>query len=67
MTATLSDILLLKFIKFEKEEILQEAIELFKKSSIDLEDSYNLVFAREKGIDKIATFDRKLLKIFKSS
>ena len=58
------DILKLKFIELEEREILLRALEIYSISNLDLEDSYNLVYALTKKANKIATFDKKLEKAF---
>jgi len=58
------DILKLKFIELEEREILLRALKIYSISNLDLEDSYNLVYALTKKANKIATFDKKLEKAF---
>ena len=58
----LKDILLLGFIKIEEREILEKALAKFQKTNLELEDCYNLTYAGQKGAEKIATFDKKLIK-----
>ncbi|MBI2325939.1 PIN domain-containing protein [Candidatus Collierbacteria bacterium] len=51
-------------VEFENYELLVEAISQMDKYNFDLEDSYNLKFAKNKEIDEFETFDQKLLKKF---
>jgi len=60
----LEKIFQLKFVKIENSNILQEAIKIYKITNLDLEDSYNLVLVKAKGIKIFKTFDRKLEKVF---
>lgn len=63
----LRSILKMDFIYFEDREILIKALEIYKKSSIGMEDSYNLVYSKSKEATDFKTFDKKLLKLFKSA
>lgn len=64
ITQILSDILKMNFIRLEERESLQKAVELFAKSNFDLEDAYNLTYAKENKAITFGTFDRKLTKAF---
>ena len=60
----LESVLSLNFIFLAERNILNASIMLFKQSSLDLEDCYNLFYARAlhgRGIE-FATFDKKLAK-----
>lgn len=61
----LSKIIKINFIDFENKEIIQEALALFEKTNLDLEDCYNFSYSKKINIDELATFDKKLLKNFK--
>lgn len=61
----LSKIIKINFIDFENKEIIKEALILFEKTNLDLEDCYNLSYSKKINIDELATFDKKLLKNFK--
>ena len=63
--AILRDILAMSFIKWESGKILTEAVELMKKTNYDLEDAYNLIYAKSVGSDELASFDSKLQKAWK--
>lgn len=60
----LNNVLKLNFIKFEHRDILQKSLELFKTSNIELEDCYNIVYAKSNKCMEFKTFDKKLLKHF---
>lgn len=60
----LGDLLKMSFIKWEERERLEKSIEIYSKSNLDLEDSYNLCFAKEKKVQQMASFDKKLIKMF---
>lgn len=53
-----------KFLKIEDKDILKKALLTYKKKNLDLEDSYNLAFARSKKASEFRTFDRKLTNLF---
>lgn len=58
----LNKLLSMKFIQFEDVELIKKAIEVYSQTNLDLEDSYNLVFARSKGASAFKTFDKILAK-----
>lgn len=57
---TLKNILSLGFIDFENYETLFKTIQFFERNKLDLEDSYNLVYAKEMEAEAFKTFDQKL-------
>ena len=61
----LEEVLQLKVI-LEEKQIVLKALDIFKDKKLDLEDCYNLVYARLKGVDAFKTFDKKLLNNWKS-
>lgn len=66
IAAFLQNILRMEFIKLENRIVLAEAAALFEKTSFDLEDAYNLVYARSLRAKDFLTFDAKLKKKFMS-
>jgi predicted nucleic-acid-binding protein len=60
----LKDILDLSFISLKERKVLQHAVDLYKDSSLDLEDSYNLAYAKNEKASEFRTFDVKLQKMF---
>lgn len=60
----LEDVLRLDFVKWENEKLLRQALEIFKETGLDLEDSYNLVYAKKLKAKKFKTFDAKLIREF---
>lgn len=64
VSSVLTKILNLAFIDIEERDILISAVNLFLKTNLDLEDSYNLAYAKNKKANIFATFDDKLLKEF---
>jgi predicted nucleic-acid-binding protein len=62
LISLLEDILNLEFIAIEERPILEEALRIFRTRTIELEDAYNLVYARAHGAKHFATFDKKLAK-----
>lgn len=60
----LGKVLSLSFIELEERELLFKSLSLFKKTNLDLEDGYNVCYAKSKGIRSFKTFDKKLDKEF---
>ena len=61
----LKKVLSLHFIEIDQRDIVAEALEMYQNSTLDLEDCYNIVFAKLKKMTQFATFDKKLLKVLK--
>lgn len=61
--ATLKDLLKMTFIKWENGEVLEKVIKLYQNNAIDLEDSYNLIYAKIDMAKSFKTFDKKLIKM----
>lgn len=53
-------ILSMSFLKIDQSNVFNEALEIYSKTNFDMEDSYNLVFAKRSGAKEFKTFDRKL-------
>lgn len=64
ITDVLKKILSLNFIELEERQILFNSLSLFKKSRLDLEDCYNIYYAKSKEVKSFKTFDKKLAKQF---
>lgn len=64
IAVVLDNILKMSFIYLEERDLLQKTVRLFAKSKLDLEDSYNLVYAKMNQASKFASFDQKLIKAF---
>lgn len=60
----LEKILSLNFIGLEERTILSNSLTLFRERNFDLEDCYNVCYAKSKGIKSFKTFDKKLDKEF---
>lgn len=67
LVAVLREVQAMSFIKWENEKILTEAVEMMKKTNYDLEDAYNLVYAKKVGASELASFDKRLQKVFKET
>ena len=63
----LDGILKMKFVKINNRDLLQEALDVYADASIDLEDAYNLVYARQNNVKEFGSFDKKLIKLFKAN
>lgn len=63
ISETLLKLLNLNFSLEERETFIQ-ALYLFRNSSLDLEDCYNLSFAKQRQVKEFKTFDEKLKKVF---
>lgn len=59
-------VLSFNFIRLEERELLLNALSLFQKKSLDLEDCYNIFYAKSQGVKTggFKTFDRRLEKEF---
>jgi predicted nucleic-acid-binding protein len=60
----LEGVLGMSFIEIQDREILESAVRVYKDTTLDLEDAYNLVFAAFHGASELKTFDKQLDKIF---
>lgn len=60
----LEGLLSFAFIHLQDREIFEQAVRIFKETSLDLEDAYNLVYASANKASEFKTFDKKLQKIF---
>lgn len=58
----LKKILDLDFVVLKERSILIDSVERFGNTNFDLEDCYNLVFAKTHKINEFKTFDEKLVK-----
>lgn len=63
----LTNIIDLGIILISDKEILLKALEIFNSTTFDLEDSYNLIYAKQNKTSQLATFDKKLEKAFLSA
>lgn len=62
----LQKILRLGIVKIENVDIFAEALSIYKNKSIELEDCYNLVYAKSRKVTCFKTFDKKLTKSWNS-
>ncbi len=60
----LEKILKLTFIELKERELLLNSLKLFEKTNFDLEDCFNLYYAKLQKADSFKTFDKKLEKEF---
>ena len=60
----LQGLLEMSFVTFDQHHILQEAVNLFQKTSLDLEDAYNIAYASFYEAKEFGTFDKKLLTVW---
>lgn len=58
----LKKILDLDFVVLKERSILIDGVERFSNTNFDLEDCYNLSFAKTQKIEEFKTFDEKLVK-----
>lgn len=65
----LQKILNLNFIDFKERPLLFDSLSLFQKTHLELEDCYNLYYAKSLNIkaDSFKTFDKKLLNAYSKS
>ncbi|PIY71125.1 hypothetical protein COY88_02015 [Candidatus Roizmanbacteria bacterium CG_4_10_14_0_8_um_filter_35_28] len=59
----IQDLLNMTFIKIEERNFLQKSLKIYKTTSLQIEDCYNLIYFYENKIKEMATFDKKLKKI----
>lgn len=62
----LTNILKLTFIELPERDVLSQSLQLYEKTSLDLEDCFNLYSAISHNAKTFATFDKKLEKEFKT-
>lgn len=62
---TLRKILALEFIKLGQRELLEEALQTFSDTSLELEDAFNLAYAKNQQANRFQTFDKKLQREFR--
>lgn len=67
VAAFLRGILKMEFIELENRTLLVDAVELYEETPFDLEDAYNLTYARSIRAKEFATFDVKLKKKYHGS
>jgi predicted nucleic-acid-binding protein len=60
----LKKMLELRFIELKERDILVHALTLFERTNLDLEDCYNLFYAKTHRVNEFKTFDKKLAKEF---
>jgi len=56
----LRGILAMGFMVLDEKELLKKALDIYEKTSLELEDCYNIVYSEESGAKQFATFDKKL-------
>lgn len=61
---TLESMLRMQFVRFYDRDILEKTIKLFDKTTLSLEDCYNLSYAKVHSAGGFKTFDKKLEKEF---
>lgn len=61
----LQNVIDMNFVKWENQELLKLAIGNMSKHNFDLEDTYNLEYAKKNKIENLASFDEKLQKLWK--
>ncbi|MEK9201065.1 MAG: PIN domain-containing protein [Patescibacteria group bacterium] len=64
ISSALNDLLDLQFIDIESRDLLSSSLKTYSTSSLDLEDAYNLVYAKSHKAKSLATFDINLQKMF---
>ena len=67
VVSVLEEILNLSFLQIENKDLITRSMAVFKKTNLDLEDSFNLVYSQILNVSHFATFDKKLLKRFSTS
>lgn len=67
LVGILNDIMQMSFIKLKDRKCLAKAIEIYRKTNLDLEDAFNLAYAQQNKAADFATFDQKLLRSFQNT
>ena len=62
----MEDMFSLNCFELRESDLLRKSMELCIKTSLGLEDSYNLVYAINKKAEDFKTFDKKLEKAFRA-
>ena len=57
-------ILSLTTVTFVENKVLLKSLDLFKNTTIGLEDCYHIAYSREHGATELGCFDKRLLKTF---
>jgi predicted nucleic-acid-binding protein len=60
----LKDVLKMEFINWENIGFLKKAIIIFSRQNVELEDAYNVVYAKKNGAKKVKSFDKKFQRVF---
>mgnify|MGYP001605045647 CR=1 FL=1 len=60
----LKKLLKMRFVIFAEREIFEKAINIYQETNLDLEDSYNLAYARSNNATGFKTFDKILSRKF---
>jgi predicted nucleic acid-binding protein len=61
IASALSEFVAFPFVQFDFRESILRAIDLWKMNGpLSLPDAYHLVFAKDRGLDRIYTFDKKM-------
>lgn len=63
----LKNLLEMKFLIFAEHGVFERAIDIYQKTNLDLEDSYNLAYAKSNKATGFKTFDKILHKKFNDS
>ena len=58
-------LLAMEFVEIENKEILIQALKLFQKNTLELEDCYNIAYYQNNSLDNFSTFDKKLTRFLK--
>ncbi|OGG22430.1 hypothetical protein A3D03_03755 [Candidatus Gottesmanbacteria bacterium RIFCSPHIGHO2_02_FULL_40_13] len=61
----LTNVLAMQFVDLAEKDMLMETVALFKNSTLEFEDCFNLFYAKSMEADSLATFDQKLNNKFK--
>lgn len=64
LIVALRNVLKLSFIQIDERHIFAQALILFEKTNLSLEDCYNFCYAKEAGVKEFKTFDKKLEREF---
>ncbi|MBI5123412.1 PIN domain-containing protein [Candidatus Roizmanbacteria bacterium] len=63
----LEKIIKMEFLEIENRQVLQETLILFENHTLDLEDCYNIAYAKGFSADEFSTFDKKINRLLKTN
>lgn len=60
ITKILKKVLIMNFIKIDERDVIEKSVNLYQNSNLELEDCYNIEYAKSNKMTKFASFDKKV-------